>query len=105
MGFPSPAADYVEARLTADYLCEMDANCTVIETSEGYAVINRSLTPKNGKRVLMEHIGRISFAEVRAGTLVTEDGVIRGDELDEVKVLGVLTYLITRTHTDDDIPV
>lgn len=42
MAFPSPANDYVEACLAVDSICQMDANCSVIETSTGYAATNRS---------------------------------------------------------------
>ncbi|SQC35189.1 Uncharacterised protein [Kluyvera cryocrescens] len=57
MAFPSPANDYVETRLTVDSLCQMDANCTVIQTTTGYAVINRSLRAEQGNIVLITHCG------------------------------------------------
>lgn len=40
-GFPSPAADYVESRLSVASICGIDANALVIETSSGYAVVDR----------------------------------------------------------------
>lgn len=43
MSFPSPANDYVETRITVEFLCHMDGNCAATETTMGYAVINRSL--------------------------------------------------------------
>ena len=45
MGFPSPAMDYQEQRLTIDLLCGIDGNCRVIETTCGWAVINVALRP------------------------------------------------------------
>jgi len=48
MGFPSPAMDYQEQRMTIDVICGVDNNCRVIETSCGWAVINVSLKPEGG---------------------------------------------------------
>lgn len=50
MGFPSPATDYVEKRLSADSLCGTGPNTRIIETDTGYAVIDVSLKP--GSRAL-----------------------------------------------------
>ena len=48
MGFPSPAMDYQEQRMTIDVICGVDNNCRVIETSCGWAVINvRALLNKS----------------------------------------------------------
>lgn len=40
MGFPSPAADYIERRISITGLCSLGAHTRVIETSDGYAVID-----------------------------------------------------------------
>lgn len=45
-GFPSPAKDYVETRLSVASICNIDANCLVIETSRGYAVVDKSMLPR-----------------------------------------------------------
>lgn len=103
MGFPSPAADYAESPLTVNSLCNFDANCSAIETSDGYAVINRSFKPAHGRQVLIEYQGKVSFAVVNAGTLVTDSEVFEGEALDEVNVLGVVTFLIKRTFESEDV--
>lgn len=59
MGFPSPAKDYVEQTLTINRLCQIDANCRVLETSSGYAVIDVSRRPKQGDHVLIACCGII----------------------------------------------
>lgn len=74
MGFPSPAADYVERRLTVDDICQNDANCVTIQTSTGYAVVNRSFKPKQRDIVLISFCGRTHFARVMGRTLKTDDG-------------------------------
>lgn len=101
MGFPSPAADYVEPRLTINRLCNIDANCEVIETSDGYAVTNRSSKAKPGNSVLIEQYGKMLFAKVNNGGLLTEAGPITGDALNDVKMLGVVTHFIVRALNDE----
>ncbi|AMO47636.1 Hypothetical protein AKI40_1219 [Enterobacter sp. FY-07] len=102
MGFPSPAADYADRTITPEILCRVNANCQVIETSTGYAVIDRSLQPGDGDMVLALYDGRSQFAKWMSAALITDDGeAIEGDELDEVTVFGVLTYTINRVKDDD----
>lgn len=102
MGFPSPATDYVEDRLTVDKLCHIDMNCRVIETDCGWAVINISLKPELGGVVLATYDGRNHFARVMGRSLITEDGeAIEGDSLDDVVVHGVVTYTINKVRFDN----
>ena len=104
MGFPSPATDYTESTLTVNSICRIDANCRVIETESGYAVIDRSLRPQDGEVVLAQTAARIQFAKWQGGSLITEDGeAIEGDSLDDVEVYGVVTFTITRLYRDDEI--
>ncbi|VVT49257.1 Error-prone repair protein UmuD [Kosakonia radicincitans] len=101
MGFPSPAADYAEQTLTPELLCRVDANCQVIETNTGYAVIERSLQPADGDMVLALYDGSIQFAKWMRSALITDDGeAIEGEALDEVTVFGVLAYIINRISED-----
>ncbi|HAU5442589.1 hypothetical protein NUU98_21020 [Cronobacter sakazakii] len=104
MAFPSPAADYAERTLTVDTLCKMDANCRIIETDTGYAVIDLSARPEEGETVLATFDGRAQFAKWMRGVLITEDGeAIEGEALDGVIVHGLLTYTINRFHDDDSV--
>lgn len=104
MGFPSPAADYAQRALTVDALCHMDANCRIVETDTGYAVIDLSARPEEGETVLATFDGRAQFAKWMRGVLITEEGeAIEGEALDGVTVHGLLTYTITRLHDDDGI--
>lgn len=104
MGFPSPAADYAQRALTVDALCQMDANCRIVETDTGYAVIDRSARPAEGETVLATFDGRAQFAKWMGGALITEDGeAIEGEALDGVTVHGLLTYTINRVRDDGDI--
>lgn len=113
MGFPSPANDYVEQRLTVSSLCHFGANCRVIETSAGYAVVDVSRRARQGDHVLISCSGNVQFAIVRGRSLITTEGeaiegeAIEGEALDDVVVEGVVTFLINRAyhHDDDQIPV
>ena len=51
MGFPSPAADYVEQTLTVSRLCQYDAKLSrPLETAAGYAIVDVCRRPS---RVIM----------------------------------------------------
>lgn len=104
-GFPSPAKDFIETRLSVASICNIDANSLVIETSRGYAVVDKSMRPKKGEYVLINWLGRNYFARPAGKALITEDGeAIEGEALDDVNVIGVVTWLVNRTR-DDDAPV
>lgn len=101
MGFPSPAKDYEEDRLTVDKLCGVDMNCKVIETDRGWAVINFALPVIPGCMVLTTFDGRNHFAKVMGKSLITEDGeAVEGEALDDVVVHGVVTFTINRVKDD-----
>ncbi|HGF5589000.1 TPA: hypothetical protein ACF3DY_000092 [Klebsiella quasipneumoniae subsp. similipneumoniae] len=102
MGFTSPAMDYQEQRLTIDLLCGIDGNCRVIETSCGWAVINVALRPEQGDTLLVRMDNRNEFAKLYGSALVTEDGeAIEGDALDDVTVIGVVTFTICDVRQDN----
>ncbi|MBL5963939.1 hypothetical protein I7V30_01465 [Lelliottia amnigena] len=95
MGFPSPATDYIEDRLTVDKLCHIDMNCRVIGTDSGWAVINIALPVIPGVVVLATFDGRNHFAKVMGRSLITEDGeAVEGEALENVVVHGVVTFTI-----------
>lgn len=101
MGFPSPAKDYEEDRLTIESLCRVDMNCRVIETSCGWAIINVALPVVPGVIVLAMFDGRNHFAKIAGKSLITEDGeAVEGEALEDVVVHGVVTYTINRTWDD-----
>lgn len=84
-------------------------NCLTIQTSTGYAVVNRSLRPKQRNLVLISFCGRTHFARIMGRSLITDDGeAIEGDALDDVTVVGVVTYLIINSALNevaDELPV
>jgi len=97
--------DFIQTRLTPDIVCGTNANTLIIETSGGYAVVEKDSRPKAGEYVLVSWLGRNYFARPAGKALITEDGeAIEGDALDDVEVIGVVTWLVNRTR-DDDAPV
>lgn len=108
MGFPSPAKDFVERTLNIDIICGISANTLTIETTTGYAVIERGKRPKPNDLVLIDLCGKSHFARVMGHSLITDDGeALEGEALDDVSVAGVVTFIINRASgaDQDDIPV
>ncbi|MFH2396955.1 hypothetical protein ABNF90_21770 [Raoultella ornithinolytica] len=102
MGFPSPAVDYIERRISITSLCNLSANTLAIETSDGYAVIDVARRPQQGDTVLIRYDGRMEFAKVMGSALITADGeAIEGEALDDVEVGGVVTHTIIDLMSDE----
>ncbi|MBZ6402609.1 MAG: hypothetical protein LBF03_23000 [Kalamiella piersonii] len=101
MGFPSPASDYVEQRLSVNTICNVGPNTRVFERDGGYVVLDISLKPKQGSQVLIQHGGGTELATLRGRALITEDGeAIASEALDDVTVAGVVTHVICDVRSD-----
>ncbi|MEY8179417.1 hypothetical protein [Enterobacter hormaechei] len=104
MGFASPATDYVERQLTPEILCHMGADSRVLETDMGFAVIEPATKKTPGDVLLILYDGHTQFAKLIGKALITDDGeAIEGSALEEVEVLGRVTFFINRA-LDDDCP-
>ncbi|HDS2238719.1 TPA: hypothetical protein QH740_005804 [Klebsiella michiganensis] len=102
MGFPSPAADYVESALTVTAACNITANSRVITTDRGYVVLDVSLKVKQGSILLIRSAGELQFAKLMGRSFITVEGEsIESDAMDEVEVLGVATHVINDMRQDD----
>ncbi|ELH1434671.1 TPA: hypothetical protein I8637_004081 [Raoultella ornithinolytica] len=102
MGFPSPANDFAESRVSMNTICDIDANKLIVETSDGYAVIDVSRRPQQGDTVLVRYDGRMEFAKLMGMAFITVDGeAIEGEALDDVEVSGVVTHTIINLTLDD----
>lgn len=101
MGFPSPATDYTEQRLTVNSICSVGPNTLLFERSGGYVVLDISLKPSQGSQVLIQHGGGTELATLRGKSLITEDGeAIEGEALNDVTVAGVVTHIICDVRSD-----
>ena len=93
--FPSPAADYVEQRLTVTAACNVGANSHVIETDRGYVVLDLSLKVTQGSVLLIRLAGELQFAKLMGRSFITAEGEsIEGEALKDVESLGVATHAI-----------
>lgn len=101
MGFPSPATDYVEQLLTPASIC-MTPDSRILETSSGFAIIAPTARPRQGDTLLILSGGRTQFAKLAGRSLICDDGeAIEGVALEEVEVLGRVTFFITQIYDDD----
>ncbi|ARA26074.1 hypothetical protein AM444_06100 [Enterobacter cloacae complex sp.] len=106
MGFASPATDYVERQLTPEILCHMGADSRVLETDSGFAVIEPAVKKTPGDVLLILCDGHTQFAKLMGKALITDDGeAIEGNALEEVEVLGRVSFFINRAFNDDGCPV
>lgn len=102
VGFPSPAEDYVEGRLTVDKLCGTGPNTRIVQTETGYAVVDFSVKPKQGDTVLIQYSGGTDFAKIMGKAFITRDGeALEGEALDDVTVIGVVTFTICDVRQDN----
>ena len=102
MGFPSPAMDYVERQLSPAVLCNISVDSRVLETDVGFAVIEPATKKTQGDVLLILFDGRTQFAKLMGISLITDDGeAIEGNALEEVEVLGRVTFFINRAEDDD----
>ena len=102
MGFPSPAGDYVEQRLTPERICGIGMDSRILETSSGYAVIEPCTRLVQNQVLLILSGGRTQFARVMGRALICDDGeAIDGAAAEEVEVMGRVTYFINSAIEDD----
>ncbi|MBM2800470.1 hypothetical protein [Klebsiella pneumoniae] len=98
------AALHTEQRLTVNSICNVGPNTRLFERSGGYVVLDVSLKPKQGSQVLIQHGGGTELATLRGRSLITEDGeAIEGEALDDVTVIGVVTFTICDVRSDNSI--
>ncbi|HHD2939431.1 hypothetical protein NQ094_05670 [Enterobacter kobei] len=106
MGFASPANDYVERQLSPEVICNMGAESRVLETDVGFAIIEPASKSGPGDVLLILCEGRTQFAKLMGQALITDDGeAIEGVALEEVEVLGRVSFFINRAFNDDGCPV
>ncbi|UYM55328.1 hypothetical protein [Leclercia adecarboxylata] len=104
MGFPSPAGDYVEQRLTPERICGIGMDSRILETSSGFAVIEPCTRLVQNQVLLILSGGRTQFARVMGRALITDDGEAiegEGEAAEEVEVMGRVTFFINSAIEDD----
>ncbi|EML7014872.1 TPA: hypothetical protein RRG98_004863 [Klebsiella pneumoniae] len=94
-------------RLNVDKLCSTGPNTRIVQTETGYAVVDFAVKPKQGDTVLIQHGGGTDFAKIMGKAFITREGeALEGEALDDVTVVGVVTFVINRTsRIDDECPI
>ena len=88
---------------TLDAICGVSATTGVMPTSTGYAVVDSSPGKlEQGCTVVLSLYGRQQFAKLMGQSFITEDGeAIEGESLEDVIVIGRVTYFVNRAGEDD----
>lgn len=78
-------------------------SANIVETPEGYDVIDNSTLFKRGETLLIWFCGRQQHAYWAGDALITDDGqAIESDALDDVRVVGVVTHIIHSVSSDEN---
>lgn len=102
MGLPSPAAD-IHTAFVEDIGRFLPLSASIVETQEGYDVIESSSAYKRGDTLLIWFCGRLQHACWAGDALITDDGeAIEGEALEHVRLVGVVTHSISPVWVDDN---
>jgi DNA polymerase V len=98
MGFPSPARDYLEKRLDWNEIMSAHYEGTImVETADGLVVVDTSIRPRQGDTIYFEAWDKRQLGKLAPTAIICEDGdTIEGEPLEEVRVIGVVTWVVTR---------
>ena len=78
-------------------------SASIVETQEGYDVVDNSTLFKRGDTLLIWFCGRQQHAYWAGDALITDDGeAIEGEALDDVRLVGVVTHTIVPVWVDDN---
>ena len=78
-------------------------SASIVETQEGYDVIESGIPFKREDTFLIWFCGRQQHAYWAGGALITDDGeAIEGDALDDVRLVGVVTHTIHPVSLDEN---
>ncbi|BBW22429.1 hypothetical protein STN0717ENT53_27640 [Enterobacter kobei] len=78
-------------------------SASIVETQEGYDVIDNASLAKRGDTLLIWFCGRQQHAYWARSALITDDGeAIEGEALDDVSLVGVVTHTIRPVASDEN---
>lgn len=81
----------------------LPTTANIVETPEGYDVIENATLFKRGDTLLIWFCGRQQHAHWAGGALITDDGdAIEGEALDDVRLVGVVTHTIHPVSSDEN---
>ena len=92
--------NYAFEAVTEQYL---PPSASIVETQDGYDVIDNSTLFKRGDTLLIWFCGRQQHAYWAGDALITDDGeAIEGEALDDVRLVGVVTHTIHPVSLDEN---
>ncbi|WP_418162872.1 phage repressor protein [Pantoea vagans] len=102
MGFPSPAADYVEKRNDLNaILMPNPVNVMRLEMPDGFVLVDRSVMAKPGDTVAFQFDDYPQLGKLFRSGIITQDGeTIDGDGLESLIVLGKVTVTVLYVYND-----
>ena len=78
-------------------------SASIVETQEGYDVVENATLFKRGDTLLIWFCGRQQHAYWAGDALITDDGeAIEGEALDDVRLVGVVTHTIRPVCSDEN---
>ena len=88
---------------TLDSICGVSATTGLMSTATCYAVVEANPGKlEQGCTVVLSLYGRQQFAKLMGQAFITEDGeAIEGEALEDVIVVGRVTYFVNRAGEDD----
>ncbi|KTK35649.1 hypothetical protein ASU64_17085 [Enterobacter hormaechei subsp. hoffmannii] len=96
-------ANIYAAAFIADTDSLFHSSKSIVETQQGYDVIENSTLFKRGDILLIWFCGRQQHAYWAGDALITDDGeAIEGEALDDVRLVGVVTHTISPVWVDDN---
>lgn len=87
---------------TLDAICGVSATTGLLPTATGYAVVEANPGKlEQGCTVVLSLHGRQQFAKLMGESFITEDGeAVEGESLEDVIVVGRVTYFVNRADED-----
>lgn len=102
MGFPPRAPD-IHTAFIAGTEPFLPQSASIVETQDGYDVVENPTLFKRGDTLLIWFCGRQQHAYWAGGSLITDDGeAIEGEALDDVRLVGVVTHTIRPVGSDEN---
>ncbi|GJL38698.1 hypothetical protein TUM17576_55180 [Enterobacter hormaechei] len=88
---------------TLDSICGVSATTGLMPTANGYALVEANPGKlEQGCTVVLSLYGRQQFAKLMGQAFITEDGeAIEGESLEDVIVVGRVTYFVNRAGEDE----
>lgn len=87
---------------TIDSICGVSTTTGLMPTATGYAVVEANPGKlEQGCTVVLSLYGATQFAKLMGESFITEDGeAIEGDALEDVIVVGRVTFFVNRAEED-----